>query len=147
MTGEDLAEMAREYRALPVELRHVIRGNLSVLALLGPRAGMPDPRPRWELRQRHLAHGAWRRFRMALAMARQAYAIDGATLRDLLAEGFPADDRGRGLVPPKELVWIPPERAARLPASPLAMRLDEEMLAAQRLALVAFDGIDPRAGE
>jgi len=29
-----------------VELRHVVRSNLTILSLLGPRAGMPDPGPR-----------------------------------------------------------------------------------------------------
>ena len=43
---------------------------------------------RWAFRQRHLGHGAWDRFRTALAMARDAYAIDEVTLRALVAEGF-----------------------------------------------------------
>jgi hypothetical protein len=51
---------------------------------------------RWEYRQRNLAHGAWDRFRAALARAREAYAIDDATAAALLSEGFQADDRGRG---------------------------------------------------
>ena len=50
---------------------------------------------RWEYRQRNLAHGAWDRFRAALAHAREAYAIDDATAAELLAEGCPADDRGQ----------------------------------------------------
>src|SRR5262249_39358156 len=61
---------------------------------------------RWEYRQRNLAHGAWDRFRSALVHARDAYAIDDATAAALLAEGFAADDRGRGLEPPRTLVWI-----------------------------------------
>lgn len=94
---------------------------------------------RWEYRQRNLAHGAWDRFRTALAHARDAYAIDDATAAALLAEGFAADDRGRGLEPPRTLVWITAERAARLvEARPLALRLDAELLAARCLALVPF---------
>jgi hypothetical protein len=94
---------------------------------------------RWEYRQRNLAHGAWDRFRAALAHAREAYAIDDATARALIAEGYVADDRGRGLEPPRTLVWVPANRITGLPvARPLALRLDAELLAARCLALVPF---------
>jgi hypothetical protein len=94
---------------------------------------------RWEYRQRNLAHGAWDRFRAALAHAREAYAIDEATAAALIAEGFATDDRGRGLEPPRTLVWITAERAARLAdARPIALRLDAELLGARCLALVPF---------
>lgn len=94
---------------------------------------------RWEYRQRNLAHGAWDRFRAALAHARDAYAIDEATAAALLAEGFAGDDRGRGLEPPRTIVWVTAERAERLvSARPLVLRLDAELLAAQYLALVPF---------
>jgi hypothetical protein len=42
----DLEELAGEYRKLRPELRHTVRSNLTILSLLGPREGMPDPRPR-----------------------------------------------------------------------------------------------------
>ena len=94
---------------------------------------------RWEYRQRNLAHGAWDRFRAALVHARQAYAIDDATVAALLAEGFAADDRGQGFEPPRTLVWITDERASRLvDARPLELRLNAEFLAARCLALVPF---------
>jgi hypothetical protein len=94
---------------------------------------------RWEYRQRNLAHGAWGRFRAALAHAREAYAIDEATAAALVAEGFAADERGRGLEPPRTIIWITAERAARLGgARPIAIRLDAELLAARCLALVPF---------
>ena len=94
---------------------------------------------RWEYRQRNLAHGAWDRFRAALSHAEEAYEIDEATAAALLAEGFAADDRGRGLEPPRTLVWITAERAARLAgAKPLVLRLDAALLAARCLALVPF---------
>lgn len=100
---------------------------------------------RWEFRQRHLAHGGWQRFRLALAMAREAYAIDVATFHVLVAEGFSPDARGNGLEPPRAIVWISAERAAHLErARPLVLRLDAEMLAAQHLALVPFPGIEPQ---
>jgi hypothetical protein len=94
---------------------------------------------RWEYRQRNLAHGAWARFRAALAHAREAYAIDDATAAALLAEGFTRDDRGGGLEPPRTIVWITAERVARLEgARPIVLRLDAELLAARCLALVPF---------
>lgn len=94
---------------------------------------------RWEYRQRNLAHGAWDRFRAALAHARVAYAIDDATASVLLAEGYDADERGRGLEPPRTLIWITDDRVERLlGARPIALRLDAELLAARCLALVPF---------
>lgn len=94
---------------------------------------------RWEYRQRNLAHGAWGRFREALAMAEVAYAIDPATADALVAEGFATDDRGARLEPARRIVWITAERATQLSAGrQLAMRLDADMLAATTLALVAF---------
>jgi hypothetical protein len=94
---------------------------------------------RWEYRQRNLAHGAWARFRAALAHAREAYAVDDATAAALLAEGYAGDDRGRGLEPPRTIVWITEERAIRLvDARPIAIRLDATLLAARCLALVPF---------
>jgi len=41
----DLDELDSLYRALRPELRHVVRSNLTVLSLLEPADGMPDPRP------------------------------------------------------------------------------------------------------
>ena len=94
---------------------------------------------RWEYRQRNLAHGAWTRFRLALAHAEHAYAIDEATASMLLAEGFSADDRGERLEPPRTIIWITPERAAALVAArPLVLRLDAELLGSRTLALVPF---------
>ena len=97
---------------------------------------------KWEFRQRHLAHGGWHRFRLALAMAREAYAIDQQTLEALIAEGFARDQRGQGLEPAREIVWISSERAAALDGSrSLAIKLDQPMLAARCLALVPFPGL------
>lgn len=94
---------------------------------------------KWEFRQRHLAHGAWHRLHLALAAAREAYAIDDATFDTLVADGFACDDRGSGLEPPKRIVWITAERAAALSATRLELHLDAPMLAARTLALVPFD--------
>jgi hypothetical protein len=47
-TAADVQELERAYRSLRPELRHAVRSNLAILSLLGPRPGMPDPRPRRE---------------------------------------------------------------------------------------------------
>ena len=43
---DDLDELERSFKRLRPELRHAVRSNLTILSLLGPRDGMPDPRPR-----------------------------------------------------------------------------------------------------
>jgi hypothetical protein len=42
----DLDELEDLYRRLRPELRHAVRSSLTILSLLAPRSGMPDPRPR-----------------------------------------------------------------------------------------------------
>jgi hypothetical protein len=42
----DLDQLEAAYRRLGPELRHAARSNLTILSLLAPREGMPDPRPR-----------------------------------------------------------------------------------------------------
>lgn len=42
----DLEELVSGARRLRPELQHVVRSSLTILSLLEPRAGMPDPRPR-----------------------------------------------------------------------------------------------------
>jgi hypothetical protein len=44
MSPGDGDQLERSYRALPAELRHQVRSNLSILSLLDARPGMPDPR-------------------------------------------------------------------------------------------------------
>jgi hypothetical protein len=39
----DRAELVREVRALSAELRHAVRSNLTMLSLMRPIVGMPDP--------------------------------------------------------------------------------------------------------
>jgi hypothetical protein len=41
----DHDELDAAYRGLRPELRHTVRSNLTLLSLLEPRTGMPDPRP------------------------------------------------------------------------------------------------------
>jgi hypothetical protein len=78
------------------------------------------------------------RFRETLALASEAYAITPSVADALIAEGFSVDSRGSGLEPPRQLVWITPERAAHLDATPIALHLDSRLLAAATLALVPF---------
>lgn len=42
---DDLAEIDETYAALAPELRHAVRSNLTILSLMEPRPGMPDPGP------------------------------------------------------------------------------------------------------
>lgn len=42
----DLDELVDSDRRLRPELRHAVRSNLTILSLIQPRQGMPDPRPR-----------------------------------------------------------------------------------------------------
>jgi hypothetical protein len=44
-TPADLDELADQYRGRPPEDRYAIRSNLTLLALVPPRPGMPDPEP------------------------------------------------------------------------------------------------------
>lgn len=46
MSAAEREELAERYRRLRPELRHMVRSNLTLLSLLSPRAGMPDPGPR-----------------------------------------------------------------------------------------------------
>jgi hypothetical protein len=41
----DLDELEAAHKRLDAELRHTVRSNLTILSLMEPRAGMPDPRP------------------------------------------------------------------------------------------------------
>lgn len=45
-TTQDLDELEALYSRLRPELRHAVRSNLTILSLLAPRPGMPDPQPR-----------------------------------------------------------------------------------------------------
>lgn len=45
MGRTDLDEFEAGYRGLRPELRYVVRSNLTILSLLEPRPGMPDPQP------------------------------------------------------------------------------------------------------
>ncbi len=45
-THDDLDELERTYQTLGADARHAVRSNLTILSLLAPRPGMPDPHPR-----------------------------------------------------------------------------------------------------
>jgi len=42
---DDVLELVSAYRGLAPDLRFAVRSNLTILSLLPPRPGMPDPRP------------------------------------------------------------------------------------------------------
>jgi len=94
----------------------------------------------FDYRQRHLARGVWFRLRRVLTFSSQAFALSAAEAERLLAEGWPADPVGRELGPPRHVVLVSAERAARVSsARPLDVRLGAELLSAEALALVPFD--------
>ena len=92
---------------------------------------------RWEYRQRNLAHGAWLRFRTALAHAERAFHVSPELYESLVASGGKVDERGAGLQPPRRIVWITSTQVLD-GAHELGLRLDADMLAAEHLALVSF---------
>jgi hypothetical protein len=94
---------------------------------------------RWEYRQRNLAHGAWLRFRTALAQAERAFLVSPEIYESLVENGGKLDERGAGLQPPRRIVWITSKQLFALDgAHELVLRLDADMLGAEHLALVPF---------
>lgn len=97
----------------------------------------------WEYRQRHSSKGVWDRLRAVLAVSERAYAIDDATARQLAAGGCSPHPVGAELEPARTYFVLSAEEATTLPASrEIALRLDAELLAEERVALVLFAGID-----
>ncbi len=94
----------------------------------------------WEYRQRHHAHGVWFRLRRLLADASAAFVIPRDQAILLLAEGFRADPAGDSLEPRKLILLVPADRVARIAsARPVPVRLGQEVLRAECLALTPFD--------
>jgi hypothetical protein len=97
----------------------------------------------WDYRQRHHARGVWFRLRRVLADAAEAFAVSEEEARQLVAEGHELVPVGSELSPPRQIVFVSPERARRLAsARPLVVRLSAELLASDCVALVRF----PRPG-
>lgn len=91
----------------------------------------------WEYRQRHHAAGVWFRLRRLLADASAAYVISEAAARQLVDEGHAPEPVGAELEPPKLLLFVAPERVARIAgAREIPVRLGGEQLAARHPALV-----------
>ena len=104
----------------------------------------------WDYRQRRHARGAWFRLRRVLAEAAEAYVVSADTARQLVAEGHRPESAGTEFEPPKVIVFVTPERIARImDARPVPVRLGGEILLAQHLVLVPFaappSGSVPRA--
>ena len=100
----------------------------------------------WDYRQRRHARGAWFRLRRVLAEAAEAYVVSSDAARQLLAEGHRPESAGAEFQPPKVIVFVTPERAARIPdALPVPVRLGGELLIADHLILVPFAAPSPEA--
>ena len=93
----------------------------------------------WDYRQRRHARGAWFRLRRVLAEAAEAYVVSSDAARQLLAEGHRPESTGTEFHPPKVIVFVTPERIARIAdARPVPVRLGGELLLADHLVLVPF---------
>jgi hypothetical protein len=93
----------------------------------------------WELRQLHRAKGSWHRLRLTLARAEDAYAVDDATIQELLAEGFSKEPVGDEFEPRRSYVFVPAERAACISSRrALTIRLSAEFLGSPAVVLVPF---------
>jgi hypothetical protein len=93
-----------------------------------------------DYRQRRHAHGVWLRLRRLLANASAAYAVSAEDARALVAEGHATQPVGAELEPPKLIVTVPADRVRMMAdATPVAIRMGEELLAASFLVLVPFD--------
>jgi hypothetical protein len=98
----------------------------------------------FDYRQRRHASGVWFRLRRTLALAKEAYLVPRAEAERLVAEGHPPEPVGGELVPPRLLVCVSAERAARIEgARPTAVRLSADVLGAEALVLVPFAGPPP----
>ncbi len=93
----------------------------------------------WAFRQRHHAKGVWMRLRRVLADAQSAYVIPESEAARLLAEGLRPEAVGQELEPPKVVLFVPAERAARITgAREIPVRLEVPLLEASALVLVPF---------
>jgi hypothetical protein len=100
----------------------------------------------WRYRQRDHAQGVWFRLRRALVDAREAFALPVAEARALVEEGFPVEAVGQELEPARIIVRVPKARLESVAgARGVPVRLGRDLLGAEALALVPFEGAD-RAG-
>lgn len=94
----------------------------------------------WEYRQRNHARGVWLTLRRLLTGASAAYMVDEQVAAALVAEGYPLEPLGLGFDPPKSIVIVPAERAARIPSvRQVPVRLGRDLLDARCLVLTLFD--------
>jgi hypothetical protein len=93
----------------------------------------------WELRQQHLAKGAWPRLWRVLAEAEEAYLITAEEAAVLEREGYRAETVGAEFEPPKWLGFVGPERArAGVGWRKLALVRSPALVTVRYLALVRF---------
>jgi hypothetical protein len=99
----------------------------------------------WAYRQRKHAGGVWFRLRRTLAQSREAFAISKEEADRLVAEGIVPEPVGFELEPPKPIFFVTAAQVASIAGRrSIPVRLEEALLAAPALALVAFDASPPR---
>jgi hypothetical protein len=100
---------------------------------------------RYEARQTNHAAGVWFRIQRLLAFSSRAWVINDDDARSLMAAGRQPHPSGLELEPPRRFFVLREEEAVSLAsAHEIAVQSSAEMLVAPALALVLFDGIDPR---
>lgn len=100
----------------------------------------------WEYRQLAGTKGVWYRLRRMLARAQRAYAVDDATMNDLIALGLRLEPVGGELAPSRRYVFVGDEGVLDGRCTPLEVRLDAAMLASPNVVFVAFDESERAAG-
>jgi hypothetical protein len=96
----------------------------------------------WEFRQRNSSKGVWDRLRLVLALSERAFAIDDALARSLEARGHHPHPVGAELEPARQYFVLDAGDVGLVEgAREIPVRLDMELLAHERVALVLFPGV------
>ena len=90
----------------------------------------------WEYRQRHHARGAWFRLRRVLVDAARAFVISVPDADQLEQLGVCPLPVGRELAPEKRIYFVTSEQLERLGAREIAVRLTNDFLQAEAIALL-----------
>ncbi len=95
---------------------------------------------KWEARQSTLARGIWYRLRRLLTFSRGLWAVDDATMRELIAGGCLVAPEGEQLDPPKRILLLPSAHRDRLASGrQIPVGLRREVLAERNLVLVLWE--------
>lgn len=100
---------------------------------------------RWELRQIDYAAGSWYRLTRVLALSRRAWVLSERDAERLIRAGHHPHPAGLDFEPPRRLFIISLEEVDLLDnPHEIPLRASPEILLAKTLALVPFEGTDPR---